>query len=212
MSGTTAPGRNTRERILEAAWALVAEQGPETVRIADIAAAALVTRQLVYAHFENRAGLLTAMARHRDRTSKFAERSAAVDALPPTEALEALLRAWCDYIPEILPVARALEAAATAGAEGAAAWRDRMHALYETFRKTINRVHRAGMLIRPWTVRTATDFAWAQCHISCYQHLVVERRWRPARYTDHTVGLVIGNLLGTFPDREAPDRHVALPG
>jgi AcrR family transcriptional regulator len=196
MTGTTAPGRDTRERILDVAWALVVEHGPETVRVADVAAAAQVTRQLVYAHFDNRAGLLTAMTRHRDRASGFADRTEAVDALPPAEALDALLRAWCDYIPQILPVARALEAAATAGAEGATAWRDRMDALYNTFRKTIHRVRRAGLLAPPWTVRTATDWTWAQSHVSTYQHLVVERGWLPAQYTRHTVGLVTSRLLG----------------
>ena len=39
----------------------------------DIAAAAGVSRQLVYFHYGNRAGLLTAMARHRDEASGFAQ-------------------------------------------------------------------------------------------------------------------------------------------
>ena len=39
----------------------------------------------------------------------------------PTNApLEDLLRAWCDYLPEMLPVARALEAALVTGDEGGA--------------------------------------------------------------------------------------------
>jgi predicted DNA-binding protein (UPF0278 family) len=42
------------------------------------------------------------------------------------EGLEVLLREWCDYIPEILPVARALEAAVITGDEGGRAWQDRM--------------------------------------------------------------------------------------
>ena len=60
------------------------------------------------------------MARHRDEASGFAR---AVAAGAP---LEALLRAWCDYVPDMLPVARALEAALVTGDEGGSAWRDRM--------------------------------------------------------------------------------------
>ena len=62
---------DTPTRILEAAWALVIERGSVDVTVAEIAVAAGVSRQLVYFHFENRAGLLTAMARHRDEASGF---------------------------------------------------------------------------------------------------------------------------------------------
>lgn len=86
-------GTETRSRILEVAWALVSERGTTGgVTVAEIAAAAGVSRQLVYFHFENRAGLLAAMARHHDVESGFVQRVAASRALPPVEALEALLR------------------------------------------------------------------------------------------------------------------------
>ena len=98
-------GMDTQSRILEAAWALVRERGAGAVRIGEIAAAAGVSRQLVYFHFENRAGLLLAMARHRDVESGFVDRVADTRTLPPVEGLEGLLRAWYGYIPEILPVA-----------------------------------------------------------------------------------------------------------
>jgi len=64
---------DTPTRILEAAWALVIERGTVDETVAEIAAAAGVSRQLVYFHFDNRAGLLTAMARQRDESSGFVE-------------------------------------------------------------------------------------------------------------------------------------------
>ena len=51
----------TRHHILDAAWALVMEQGA-SASIADIAAAAGITRQSVYVHFGSRGGLVI---RHR---------------------------------------------------------------------------------------------------------------------------------------------------
>ena len=66
----------------------------------EIAEAAGVTRQLVYFHYGNRAGLLLAMARHRDETSGFRRRALATRDLAPDAALEALLGAWLDYLPE----------------------------------------------------------------------------------------------------------------
>src|SRR3954470_4835289 len=102
---TTELSAETREQILDAAWHRVHEHGASAISVKDIAAAAGVSRQLVYFHYGNRAGLLTAMARHRDEASAFARAVAA------GEPLDGLLRAWCDYVPEILPVVRALEAA-----------------------------------------------------------------------------------------------------
>ena len=101
---------DSRERILDTAFELVRAQGANAVTMAAIADAAGVSRQMVYVHFRSRAGLLTAMARDRDRRSGFADRVAAARELPPAKALERLLREWLAYVPEILPVARALEA------------------------------------------------------------------------------------------------------
>src|SRR3712207_2208650 len=153
----TIPNTDTRSRILEAAWALIRDRGVGEVTIKEIAAAAGVSRQLVYFHFENRTGLLAAMARHQDRRSGFVERVAATEALPPTQGLEELLRVWCEYIPEVLPVARALEAAAVTGDEGGAALQNRLGDLREAFRIAVDRVDRDGRLAEGWTVETATD-------------------------------------------------------
>jgi AcrR family transcriptional regulator len=80
---------DTRARILEAAWERVRDGGSAAVSVKDIAAEARVSRQLVYFHYGNRAGLLTAMVRHRDETSGFRRRAAATRELPPVEALDA---------------------------------------------------------------------------------------------------------------------------
>ena len=109
---------DTKTRILETAWTLVNERGIG-VGVGEIAAAAGVSRQLVYVHFTSRAGLLVAMARHQDARSGFRERALATRELPPGQALDRLVRAWCEYLPEILPVALGLEAALIAGEEGA---------------------------------------------------------------------------------------------
>ena len=118
--------------MLDAAWQQVSERGTADVTIPQIASAAGVTRQLVYLHFGNRAGLLTAMARHRDESSGFADQAAASRRLPPTEGLEHLLRAWCAYVPEIIHVATALEACRWAPATTAARAGNRMEELRET--------------------------------------------------------------------------------
>jgi AcrR family transcriptional regulator len=192
----TIPGMETRSRILEAAWGLVVERGATVgVTVAEIAAAAGVSRQLVYFHFENRAGLMAAMARHHDKQSGFAGRVAACEALPPEEGIEALLRAWISYVPEILPVARALEAAEITGEEGGAAWRDRMDSLREVFRAAVRRLAGEGGLAKAWNVESAADWIWARSHLETWQHLVVEHGWTPEDYEERTVSSILAEIL-----------------
>jgi AcrR family transcriptional regulator len=191
----TATQTDAHTRILDAAWTLIRQRGPAQVTVADIAKGAGVSRQLVYLHFANRAGLLVAVARHHDASSGFVERVAATRKLPPVEGLEALLRIWLGYIPDILPFARALEAAATTGDEGGTAWHDRMGDLWEAFRVAVDRVHREGRLADRWTVPTATDWVWARSHLASWQHLVGERGWRPDDYTEHAVRSILAEVV-----------------
>lgn len=192
MAGTRG---DTRARILDTAWGLVRERGIGAVTVADIAAATGVSRQLLYVHFENRAGLLVAMARRHDVRSGFAGRAAEARSLPPVAALERLLRLWFAYVPEILPVARALEAAATNGDEGGVAWRDRMGDLREMFAAAVERVEQDGRLAKGWTVPSATDWVWARAQPATFQHLVVDRAWPPDDYTERAVHSILTEVV-----------------
>jgi AcrR family transcriptional regulator len=186
----TTTGDDTRSQILDAAWTLIQREGTADVTVARIAAQAGVSRQLVYFHFTNRAGLLTAMARRRDQTSPFAAAARDSRAMDADAGFEHLLRAWCDYVPEILPVARALEAALVTGDDGGSAWRDRMGELHDILRKAVGRL----ALADGWSVDTATDWVWARIQPSTYQHLVNERGWPAQRYTERTVESLTSEL------------------
>jgi AcrR family transcriptional regulator len=192
---TTELSAETRGRVLTAAWRLAAERGPGAVSMKDVAAAAAVSRQLVYYHYRNRAGLLLAMARHQDQASGFRRRVAATRALPPAEGLEAFLREWCGYIPALLPVARALEAAYITGDEGGEAWLDRMSELREACRLAVEPVERAGRLAPGWTTDSAADWAWARIQPSAWAHLVGMRGWDPAAFTKRTVTTLLAELV-----------------
>jgi AcrR family transcriptional regulator len=188
----------TRRRVLDAAWERVLEQGPKGASVKDIAAAAGVSRQLVYFHYGSRAGLLTAMARHRDRG--FGRAAADALELAPHQGLEATLRAWCDYVPEILPVARALEAALVTGDEGGTAWRERMGELHQVLLRAVARVD----LAPGWTVPTATDWVWARVQPSTDAHQVGERGWAHADYVERTVTTLLREISRSSP---APRRR-----
>jgi AcrR family transcriptional regulator len=192
---TTELSADTRARILDAAWRRVRAHGTGAVSVKAIAQEAGVSRQLVYFHFRNRAGLLLAMARHHDRTSDFPRRIAAARDLPPVPALEALLRAWCAYLPEMLPGARALEAALITGDEGGEVWVDRMNDLHAVYAQAIERVAEDGRLAPGWTVATAADWAWARVQPASWDHLVLRRGWSADDYAERTVTTLLAELV-----------------
>jgi AcrR family transcriptional regulator len=192
---TTELSADTRARILGTAWRLVRDSGAGAVTVKEVAAAAGVSRQLVYFHYQNRAGLLLAMARHQDRSSGFLRRVAETRTLDPVPGFEALLRAWCAYLAEILPVARALEAAYVTGDEGGDAWRDRMTELREAFRLALERIADEGRLADGWTEPTAADWAWARVLPGGWAALVGMRGWDPREYTERTVASLLAELV-----------------
>src|SRR3954451_12251263 len=175
----TAPGDDTRARILEAAIREVEAHGTADVTMAQVAAAAGVSRQLVYFHFANRAGLLTAMAGYSDEAAGFVEQARVSRTLPPAAGFEHLVRSWCAYMPQIEPITRALEAALMTGEDGAVSWRDRMEELREALRIALDRLARRDALAAGWSVDTAADWAWSRIQPSTWRHLVGERRWTP---------------------------------
>lgn len=104
-----ADARRSIAAILEAAVALLAERPDASM--AEIAAAAGVTRQTVYAHFRSREALLTAVAEHALAQALAAIDAARPDDGPPADALVRLVDAWWAAVARH---ARVLEALATA--------------------------------------------------------------------------------------------------
>ena len=86
--------------LLEAAAGLFAERGYAGTRLDDVAAAADVTKPIVYRHFDSKKGLyLALLARHERDLSGFTERGAVLHGDEPREAmLRAVLDEWLDYV------------------------------------------------------------------------------------------------------------------
>jgi AcrR family transcriptional regulator len=198
----------TRERIIERAWAQAREHGIGSVTLADVAHAAGVSRQAVYLHFGSRAGLLVAMARHHDHTSRFAERAARIGGgTEPADDLAELIRAWCAYLPDILPVARALSAASTEDQDASSAWQDRMRALRGEFERVLVPLAAAGRLAPGWSTAEAAAWAWATVHPDQWHHLVTECGWDAATFADRCVAAVAAVIVVPAAAHPAPPRE-----
>jgi AcrR family transcriptional regulator len=182
--------------VLQVTRAMIAKRGNAAISLVDVAAEAGLSRQALYLLFGSRSGLLLALVDQLDDASEVPRRLAALrQDLPAAEAFEPYLRAWFDYLPVVLPVARALLAAATTGdADARRAWDSRMQKLRGGFLQLAKGLKAAGLLRDGWTAEAAADWIFTQSHVDVWQHLVVESSWKPQT----AVARIVGGLRDTL--------------
>ena len=95
--GRTRRRADTRQRLYEAAVELIAEQGFSATTVDDIALRAKVAKGTVYYNFKSKNDLFEELLRHGIELLTDGFR-AAVEGLPPREAVGALVRTQLDYI------------------------------------------------------------------------------------------------------------------
>jgi AcrR family transcriptional regulator len=200
----------TRERILRATWRLLEERRGQRVRLEDIARAANVSRQAVYLHFGSRTTLFVETARYADESLRLMERICqACDAETGVIAIEAYVRFWADYVPDIYGLAKALLALRETDEAAATAWNDRMAAFREGCLTILRQVERDGALAdrlaAPWTVETAADYFYAALSIPTWESLTLECGWSREEYVER-VALAIKRALLAAPGEGAAQR------
>jgi AcrR family transcriptional regulator len=91
------PGLERRALIVESAGRLFGRRGYDGTRLDDVAAAAGVTKPILYRHFDSKKALyLALLERHRDDLSRFAEIIPAEG--PLEERVRAVLTVWVAYV------------------------------------------------------------------------------------------------------------------
>jgi AcrR family transcriptional regulator len=193
------PKPATRERLLDAAWEEALERGVSDLTLASVGRRAGVSRQAVYLHFGNRATLLVEMTARHDHQSGFRKRLAATRKLDPRDGFVRMLEAWFDYVPQILPVSLALEAAAFTEGDGAEAYRDRMADWRSGIEVAVTRLAEAGALVDGFDVDRATDWTWASIHPTTYHHLTAECGWTPDAVRRQIIGALSRDLVTPNP-------------
>lgn len=187
--------QGTRERVLQAAQALIRERGNANFSLVELAAETGLSRQTLYLLFGTRAGLLMALVDDIDAHSTGPARLAALREQGERD-FEPYVRAWFDYIPVVLPVARALaSAAATGDADARAAWQSRLAKLRTGFTQMARALQADGRLRAGWTVAQAAEWILALTHIDLWQQLVVEAGWKPADHVERIVDTLRKTLL-----------------
>ena len=174
---------DTRERILDSAWRLLAADGASAVRMSDIARLTGISRQAVYLHFPSRAELLIATTRYIDEVQDVDQRLAASRAAETGLArLDAFVEAWGNYIPEICGVARALIALQGSDEAARAAWTDRMDAVRHGCEAVVSALETDGQLCTALSAAEATDLLWGLLSVENWEHLRQRCQWSQARY------------------------------
>jgi AcrR family transcriptional regulator len=188
-----AKARGTRERILDATWSLLASR--KDASIGQIARVSRVSRQAVYLHFPNRAALLAETARRHDIESGFVARVEATRQLDPVDGLNALVREWFAYIPQIEVVASELLALVEGGEDRSGAFANRMADLREATAVAVHRIAKAGLLASGWREAEVTAWVWSRIHLTTWRHLVNECGWRPEAVLKRTLTSIASDVL-----------------
>ena len=188
--------RDTRTRILDAAWALLEERGIG-VRLVDIAERAGVTRQTLYLHFGDRVSLFVALGDYVDVTFGRDRLRAHVFGAPT--AIESLRR-WVEtmswYTAKIDAVSRILELAAESDDAIAAAWRDRMIGRRGHVGRIADRLASEGDLADGWTPEAAADLIYAVTLPGPWRALTSIGGWSIERYAQDISAILERSLLG----------------
>jgi AcrR family transcriptional regulator len=166
------------------------------VRLEDVAREARVSRQAVYLHFHSRTDLLIATARYLDERLELPMRiQRACEAGNGVLGIEAYVAFWAAYLPEIYGLAKALLVARETDDAAAAAWTDRMQALYEGCKFVVQTLASQGTLDPAWSIEAAADFFWAALSVPTWEDLTIERGWSQDQYRERMQWVIKRALL-----------------
>ena len=194
--------QRTRERILDAANALLLDRGYKGVGLEAVAAAAGVSRQTVYDRFGSKAGLLTAMITRAEEKAGLPERLEVVRAQTSGRAmLSAMLDTLIHVEPQVYPHSRIVYAARLEDPTAADLWQWRMTARHAGLRMIFERLAAEGRLLKGIRSDEAADIAGALTSPHEYEYLVLWRGWSLKRYRAHLESSIAALLVA--PSREA---------
>ncbi len=186
----------TRIRILDAALDALERGDVQSLTMAGVAKIAGLSRQAVYLHFENRAGLLIAVVRHADNRHGHGELARPMDeAGSAPELLQRFAKFLAEYNPRIHKVARAAYELRSSDPAIEAAWKDRAAARRAGGRRIAEFVSNAGELAEEWTVPAAGDWITSVAQPRHWEELVVDLGWSKKRFIEVTTRVLCRSLL-----------------
>ena len=172
----------TRAAILDSARSLFEEHGYFGVGLEAVAAAAGISRQAIYLHFESKADLLRAL---HERVNE-QDVAPAFEKVWAADTAEAALDAWIDAtaeaVPKFIGLANTLNAARRSDSDAEETWQAPADGQYAQCVRLAARLKQERKLAPRVTVADAADILWCQTSIGAFESLVVDRAWPIARW------------------------------
>lgn len=186
----------TRARILLAARELLEKAPGAPVSMGQIARHAGLSRQALYLHFADRAGLFVELSRMADAAARTPERQRRVDEAPTArQALREAIALQATLKPELRGIATALDVLRRTDPAAGTAWTEREHARLQRCETVTTRLHAEGALAAAWDVSTAARLLWAATSQRVWEDLVIDLGWSASQYRTHLTTMLESALL-----------------
>lgn len=206
---TNARSRRTRAALVDAARALLEENGPEALTMGAVAERAGVSRRSVYLHFATRADLLVALFDHVSEAEGLDESLRPVLTAPdPVTALDEFAAHLARIRPRVRAVATAIQRQRRTDPDFAAHWDVVFRGQRQICRHLINGLHRDGLLAGSWTVASATDMLWALMSGDFADNLTIDCGWSFSKYAERMATL----MRSVFVAESTPGRSRGAAG
>lgn len=175
---SNARGRQTRERIMTAARAILEDEGFEALTMSALAARTGITRRGVYSHFESRAQVIGDLFDHIAASEGLDASVARVWEAPNAVlALGEWARHLARYHPRVIAVDRAVNRIRHLDADAEQHWKRVRKAKLANCRRLSEWLKREKQLASHWTVESATDMLYALISSDVIEALLDDRRW-----------------------------------
>ncbi|MFG2247305.1 TetR/AcrR family transcriptional regulator [Spirillospora sp. NPDC048823] len=185
-----ARSRRTSQALLKAARELIEQQGPAAATMAAVAERAGVSRRAIYLHFSSRSDLLAALVDYlnevEDHDAAFRPLWEAADGIA---ALDARAQMAADFLPRIMPTARAIQQATRHDPDAVQHWEVATASRYGGCRRAIELLADEGRLAPQWTIGTGADMLLALSSFDVIDLLLNERQWTRQQLADHLSAL-----------------------
>ncbi len=191
-----ARSRRTRAQLLEAARAVLEQDGFDALTMTAIADRAGVTRRAVYLHFPSRADVVDALFDFVAEAEGLHDSLQRVwDADDAAAALDAWARHLSRYHVRLLPFDRAVSRFEHADPDALAHRRRVQKAKLAGCRRLAQRFADERKLAPPWTVRSAAEMIDALSTSDVVESLIVVRGWSATRFADHLASVLKAAFL-----------------
>lgn len=197
----------TKNRMLDAAEALLIEKGFAGMTVADVARKAEVSQQTVYAVFNSKAGIITAAIEDRVmRDDRYAD---TIKQLHATDNPALILRSMAKLIRNIYegnaPTFTAVYGARFVSPQLAELESELGELRLAKQKPILDNLVAGGRLLPGLSEKEAQDILWACTAREVYYLLVVRRGWTPERYEKYLADTLIISLLSPEACPKTPD-------